>query len=98
MIGGIHCGFAAAFDFAFFAFEVVFSAFEVVFGFAICDLRDVLDLCKVQGALSESEMAQILSLIVSGTLNLSILPILCDSRRLARARSEERRVGKECRS
>ncbi len=88
MIGGIHCGFAAAFDFAFFfAFEVVFSVFEVVFGFVICDFRDVLDLCKVQGALSESEMAQILFLIVSGILNFSILPILCDSRRLVRARS-----------
>jgi len=48
MIGGIYCGFAAAFDFAFFfVFEVVFSVFEVVFGFAICDFRDVLDLCKV---------------------------------------------------
>jgi hypothetical protein len=84
MIGGSHCGFIFAF---LFAFLVAFFAFGAAFGSVISDFRDILLLCRVQGALSGSEMAQILSLIASGTLNLSILLILYDSRRLAKARS-----------
>jgi hypothetical protein len=68
------------------------------FPFAIFDLPGLLlPLARLHAGLSTQIIAQIRSLTASGTLNLSILPVVCDSCRFASAKSAKAWLSSEIR-